>query len=167
MVPSYIPKPVDFARPADFREQHAALNTFLSRPQSPTLFDIAQVAGILVHGPAGRAFNEDMQKLGFLRFCVPSQDYKRGGRWVFRLKISSRRSTRCPRRSRRSAISRRPSGASATSRKTKMARDRNACLTARFPRPSGCGLHRRRRYCLGDRAVWRKTSLQRGVRTGP
>lgn len=90
MVQSYVPTPSDFARPADFREQHAALNTFLSRPQfafgdvSPTLFDIAQVAGIVIHGPFRRAFEEGAQKLAFLRFCVPSQDYKR---WEINLAV--------------------------------------------------------------------------------
>jgi hypothetical protein len=73
----------DFARPARFREQHAALNNFLSRPQfafgdiPPSLFDISRVAGIVVHGPASKNFDEKEQRLGFLNFCVPSEDYRR------------------------------------------------------------------------------------------
>lgn len=91
VIQTYVPTPDDFARPAKFREQHAKLNDFLSRPQfalgdvSPALFDISKVAGILVHGPVGRPFTESFQRVGFLRFCVPSQDYKR---WEVNLSVS-------------------------------------------------------------------------------
>lgn len=83
LIQSYVPTPDDFVRPAKFKEQHAALNSFLSRPQfafgdvSPKLFEISQVAGILIHGPIGRRFDSGNQKLGFLRFAVPSEDYRR------------------------------------------------------------------------------------------
>jgi hypothetical protein len=80
---AYVQSPSDFARPARFREQHAALNDFLSRPQfafgdiPPSIFDIARVAGIIVHGPVSKKFDEEQQRLGFLNFCVPSEDYRR------------------------------------------------------------------------------------------
>lgn len=83
MIQSYVPKLGDFSRPAKFREQHAALNDFLSRPQlklgdvAPEIFEIGSIAGILVHGPLARGFNEASQGIGFLRFCVPSADYRR------------------------------------------------------------------------------------------
>lgn len=83
LIQSYVPTPDDFARPAKFKEQHAAMNTFLSRPQfafgdiSPKLFDIAEVAGILIHGPVGKRFERDSQKMAFSNFAVPSEDYRR------------------------------------------------------------------------------------------
>jgi hypothetical protein len=83
LMQAYVQSPSDFARPARFREQHAALNNFLSRPQfafgdiPPSLFDISRVAGIVVHGPASKNFDEKEQRLGFLNFCVPSEDYRR------------------------------------------------------------------------------------------
>lgn len=83
LIQSYVPTPADFARSAKFKEQHASLNRFLSRPQfafgdvSPEIFDIAQVAGIITHGPLGKRFDSDSQKLGFLNFAVPSEDYKK------------------------------------------------------------------------------------------
>ncbi len=82
IIQTYVQTPADFARPAKFREQHAALNDFLSRPQfalgdvSPALFDISKVAGIVIHGPRGRPFTEAFQRLEFLNFCVPSEDYR-------------------------------------------------------------------------------------------
>jgi hypothetical protein len=82
MVQAYIPTPEDFARPARFREQHAALNSFLQRPQfafgdvPPEIFEVAKVAGILVHGPVSKVFDEEGQKIGFLQFAVPSLDYQ-------------------------------------------------------------------------------------------
>lgn len=82
MVQSYTRAPSDFSRPARFREQHAALNDFLSRPQfafgdvDPTLFDISKVAGIVIHGPVNKKFDEEGQRLGFANFCVPSEDYR-------------------------------------------------------------------------------------------
>lgn len=81
-VQSYTKSPSDFSRPARFREQHAALNNFLERPQfafgdvPPSLFDVSQVAGIIIHGPASKKFDEENQRLGFVNFCVPSRDYK-------------------------------------------------------------------------------------------
>lgn len=83
VIQTYIKSPADFARPARFREQHAALNDFLRRPQfalgdvSPEIFDIGGIAGVIVHGPTGRAFNQAAQTIGFLNFCVPSEDYRR------------------------------------------------------------------------------------------
>lgn len=83
VIQSYVQGQNEFVRPAKFREQHAELNNFLSRPQlalgdvSPEIFDISKVAGIVIHGPAGRAFTERFQRLEFLNFCVPSEDYKR------------------------------------------------------------------------------------------
>jgi hypothetical protein len=83
MIQSYVPTLRAFARPAKFREQHAALNDFLKRPQfalgdvPAELFDISSIGGMLVHGPLGRAFTAEDQKMGFLRFCVPSPDYRR------------------------------------------------------------------------------------------
>lgn len=83
IIQSYVQTPDDFSRPAKFREQHAALNDFLSRPQfalgdvSPEIFEISEVAGIVIHGPRGRPFTEAFQRLEFLNFCVPSEDYKR------------------------------------------------------------------------------------------
>ena len=82
MVQAYVPTPEDFARPARFREQHAGLNSFLKRPQfafgdvSPEIFDVAQVAGIMIHGPVNKTFDVDGQKIGFLQFAVPSIDYQ-------------------------------------------------------------------------------------------
>lgn len=82
MIQAYTKTPSDFARPARFREQHAALNDFLRRPQfafgdiPASLFDVSRVAGIIIHGPASKRFNEEHQRLGFLNFCVPSQDYR-------------------------------------------------------------------------------------------
>jgi hypothetical protein len=49
IVQAYVKTPQDFARPAKFREQHAALNKFLQRPQfafgdvPADLFDVAAV----------------------------------------------------------------------------------------------------------------------------
>jgi hypothetical protein len=83
IIQTYVQSPEDFARPAKFREQHAGLNNFLSRPQfalgdvSPEIFEISKVAGIVIHGPRGRPFTEAFQRLEFLNFCVPSEDYKR------------------------------------------------------------------------------------------
>ncbi len=91
LIQSYVPTPDDFARPAKFKEHHAAMNTFLSRPQfafegiSPKLFDIAEVAGILIHGPVGKRFERDTQKLAFLNFAVPSEDYRR---WELNVSLS-------------------------------------------------------------------------------
>ena len=82
MIQAYTRTPTDFARPARFREQHAAINDFLSRPQfafgdvPATLFNASRVAGIIAHGPASKKFDEQGQRLGFLNFCVPSQDYR-------------------------------------------------------------------------------------------
>jgi hypothetical protein len=82
MIQSYVPTLRAFARPAKFREQHAALNDFLKCPQFslgdlPTeFFDISSIGGMIVHGPLGRAFTAEDQKMGFLRFCVPSPDYR-------------------------------------------------------------------------------------------
>ena len=90
IIQSYVPSQIDFARPAKFREQHAALNNFLSRPQlalgdvSPEIFDISNIAGIIIHGPRGRPFTEAFQRLEFLNFCVPSEDYKR---WEINLPV--------------------------------------------------------------------------------
>ncbi|WP_129793399.1 hypothetical protein [Sphingosinicella sp. CPCC 101087] len=83
IIQTYVQSPEDFARPAKFREQHAGLNDFLRRPQfalgdvSPAIFEISKVAGIIIHGPRGRPFTEALQRLEFLNFCVPSEDYKR------------------------------------------------------------------------------------------
>jgi hypothetical protein len=83
LMQAYIQSPLDFARRARFREQHAALNDFLSRPQfafgdvPPSLFDVSQIAGIIVHGPKSKVFDEKEQRLGFLNLCVPSEDYRR------------------------------------------------------------------------------------------
>jgi hypothetical protein len=92
LIQTYVPTPEDFARPAKFREaHHAALNDFLSRPQfalgdvSPAIFDISKVAGVVVHGPVGRPFTEAHQRIGFLRFCVPSEDYRR---WEVNLSVA-------------------------------------------------------------------------------
>lgn len=91
IIQSYVPSQNDFTRPAKFREQHAALNNFLSRPQlalgdiAPEIFDISSVAGIVVHGPRGRPFTEAFQRLEFVNFCVPSEDYKR---WEVNLSVS-------------------------------------------------------------------------------
>ncbi|MDP9412933.1 MAG: hypothetical protein M3Q08_02330 [Pseudomonadota bacterium] len=83
IIQTYVQSPEDFARPARFREQHAGLNQFLSRPQfalgdvSPEIFEISKVAGIVIHGPRGRPFTEAYQRLEFLNFCVPSENYRR------------------------------------------------------------------------------------------
>jgi hypothetical protein len=83
LMQAYVQSPSDFARPARFREQHATLDDFLSRPQfafgdiPPSIFDVARVAGIIAHGPVSKKFDEEQQRLGFLNFCVPSEGYRR------------------------------------------------------------------------------------------
>lgn len=85
MVQSYVPTPADFARPARFREAHSAVNTFLSAPQfdfgdvDAKVFDVALINGIIIHGPAGKEFNEHSQRLGFLNFAVPDDSYRTWG----------------------------------------------------------------------------------------
>jgi hypothetical protein len=77
--------PADFARPAKFREAHAAVNTFLSSPQldlgdiDPEVFAISVVNGIVIHGPMAKGFNEDDQNLGFLNLAIPDESYSRWG----------------------------------------------------------------------------------------
>lgn len=91
VIQSYVQTPDDFARPAKFREQHAALNSFLRQPQiplgdvTPSLFEPSTIAGMLIHGPVGKKFDEPSQRLGFLNFCVPSWDYKR---WDVKLPVA-------------------------------------------------------------------------------
>lgn len=85
MLQSYVQTPGDFARPAKFREAHSALNTFLSAPQfdfgdvDPKVFSVATINGIIIHGPAGRNFDEEGQRLGFLNFAVPDDSYRTWG----------------------------------------------------------------------------------------
>jgi hypothetical protein len=85
MVQSYVQTPADFARPAKFREAHSAVNTFLSEPQfdfgdvDPKVFSVASVNGIIIHGPAGKNFDEQNQRLGFLNFAVPDETYRTWG----------------------------------------------------------------------------------------
>jgi hypothetical protein len=91
IIQTYVQASEDFARPAKFREQHAGLNNFLSRPQfafgdvSPAIFEISKIAGIVIHGPRGRPFTEAFQRLEFLNFCVPSEDYRR---WEVNLPVA-------------------------------------------------------------------------------
>jgi len=85
MVQSYVQTPADLARPAKFREAHSAVNTFLSAPQfdfgdvDPKVFSVASVNGIIIHGPAGRNFEQESQRLGFLNFAVPDATYRTWG----------------------------------------------------------------------------------------
>lgn len=91
LIQSYVQTPDDFTRPAKFREQHAALNGFLRQPQialgdvSPALFEPSTLAGIVIHGPINKKFDEAAQRVGFLNFCVPSEDYKR---WDVKLPVA-------------------------------------------------------------------------------
>jgi hypothetical protein len=85
MVQSYVQTPADLARPAKFRETHSAVNTFLSAPQfdfgdlDPKVFSVASINGIIIHGPAGRNFDQESQRLGFLNFAVPDATYRTWG----------------------------------------------------------------------------------------
>jgi hypothetical protein len=85
MVQSYVQTPMDLARPARFRETHSAVNTFLCAPQfdfgdiDPTVFSVALINGIIIHGPAGKDFDQESQRLGFLNFAVPDETYKTWG----------------------------------------------------------------------------------------
>ncbi len=81
MVQAYVQTSSELARPAKFREAHVAINGFLSAPQlplgdvEPAIFDIAKVNGIITHGPIGRGFTEEEQRLAFLNFTVPDETY--------------------------------------------------------------------------------------------
>jgi hypothetical protein len=81
LVQSYVQSPAELARPAKFREAHAAINGFVNSPQLPLsdvvpeVFDIAKVNGILTHGPIGKEFTEQSQNLAFLNFTVPDNSY--------------------------------------------------------------------------------------------
>jgi hypothetical protein len=85
MLQAYVQTPSDFARPAKFREAHSAVNTFLSAPQfdfgdvDAKVFSVASINGIIIHGPAGKNFDEDGQRLGFLNFAVPDETYRTWG----------------------------------------------------------------------------------------
>ncbi|MGY4572969.1 MULTISPECIES: hypothetical protein [Bradyrhizobium] len=85
MLQSYVQTPIELARPAKFREAHSAVNTFLSAPQfdfgdlDPKIFSVALVSGIVIHGPAGRNFDLENQRLGFLNFAVPDETYRTWG----------------------------------------------------------------------------------------
>jgi hypothetical protein len=81
LIQCYVQTPSEMTRPAKFREQHAAVNTFLRAPQlalgdvDPELFAVAKVNGVLIHGPVGREFTEDEQSLAFANFAVPDDTY--------------------------------------------------------------------------------------------
>jgi hypothetical protein len=85
MVQSYVQTPADLARPAKFREAHSAVNTFLSAPQfdfgdvDPEVFSVASINGIIIHGPVGKNFEQESQRLGFLNFAVPDETYRTWG----------------------------------------------------------------------------------------
>jgi hypothetical protein len=85
MIQSYVPTTSDFARPARFREAHSSVNTFLSAPQfdfgdiDPKVFSVATVNGMIIHGPVGKGFDQDNQRLGFLNFAVPDETYRTWG----------------------------------------------------------------------------------------
>jgi hypothetical protein len=85
LIQNYVQTPSEMTRPARFREQHAAVNTFLRSPQlalgdiDPAVFTVAKVNGILIHGPAGREFDEAEQVLAFSNFAVPDDSYSRWG----------------------------------------------------------------------------------------
>jgi hypothetical protein len=92
LIQCYVQTPSELTRPARFREQHAAVNTFLGAPQlalgdiEAALFDVAKVNGILIHGPAGRDFQEDDQALAFANFAVPNETYSC---WGLNLPVAS------------------------------------------------------------------------------
>jgi hypothetical protein len=81
MVQSYTPSPSELARAARFRETHAAVNRFLSSPQlalgdvEPAIFELAKINGIITHGPVGKGFGEEDQRLAFLNFAIPDESY--------------------------------------------------------------------------------------------
>jgi hypothetical protein len=85
MVQSYVQTPADFARPAKFREAHSAVNTFLNAPQfdfgevDTKVFSVASINGIIIHGPAGKNFEPNSQRLGFLNFAIPDETYRTWG----------------------------------------------------------------------------------------
>lgn len=85
MVQSYVQTPADLARPAKFREAHSAVNTFLSAPQfdfgdvDPKVFSVASINGIIIHGPSGKNFDQQSQRLGFLNFAIPDETYRTWG----------------------------------------------------------------------------------------
>jgi hypothetical protein len=85
MVQSYVQTPADLARPAKFREAHSAVNTFLSAPQfdlgdvDPDVFSVSSINGIIIHGPVGKNFDQESQRLGFLNFAVPDETYRTWG----------------------------------------------------------------------------------------
>jgi hypothetical protein len=85
MVQCYVQTPADMARPAKFRETMSALNTFLNAPQldlgdiDPSIFELSTINGILIHGPIGKSFDEQDQRLGFLNFAVTDESYRTWG----------------------------------------------------------------------------------------
>jgi hypothetical protein len=80
-----------FARSAKLREKHAAINAFLREQElpfgdvPPEIFAPASVAAIILHGPVGKAFEEEQQKLGFLNFAVPRPDHSE---WAMNLPVA-------------------------------------------------------------------------------
>lgn len=81
MVQSYVHAASELARPSKFREAHAAINSFLSAPPlpfaevDPTMFEITKVNGIITHGPVGKKFAEQDQRLAFSNLTVPDNSY--------------------------------------------------------------------------------------------
>jgi hypothetical protein len=85
LLQSYVQTPADMARAARFREQHAAVNNFLNAPQlplgdiEPNIYEVSRINGILIHGPMGKKFSDEDQRLGFLNLVIPDQTYSTWG----------------------------------------------------------------------------------------
>lgn len=88
MTQSYVQAAGDLPRPAQFRRRLAKINAFqhdawLDLFEADRPFKMpSEITGIILHSPAGTAFQEDHQALGAIGFYVPFSDF-RG--WAVRL----------------------------------------------------------------------------------